>query len=115
MNVFDDDSDIFMDLDTFGETVVVMPDGQTEREVIAVVVRRPPRLDPNGRRTLEAQLQVRFANNATTGLALSELELGRTTVRLSPRLGQGAETYLAHMPEDGQPWQDAGMIRLWLK
>lgn len=115
MTVFDDDGEIFLDPDLFGESIVILPDGVTARTVIATVVRRPPQLDDNGRRTLESRLQIRVANNATTGLALSELVLGKTMARVAPRLGQATEDYYVHIPDDGQPWQDGGMIRLWLR
>lgn len=116
MSVFSDDAELFLDPDLGAEQIVILPDGETERTVYASVVRRPPRIDPLNRSRIERRVQIRVANNATTGLAMSELVLGKTRVRLSPDRGGGeARTLLVEMPDDGQPWHDEGMIRLFAK
>jgi hypothetical protein len=119
MSIFANDAALFTDPILGGETITVYPDGVTPREDIkAMIERRPPKLNPSRNATLpqgvlDKQCQIRLDNNAMTGLALSELVLGKTKVRLAPdRLGGEPKTLLVHLPDDGQPWHDDGMIRL---
>lgn len=118
MSIFDDDGPIFNDTNFGAESIIVMPDGTeaSARTVVATVVRKPPALEPQQRKQLRKVIQFRVNNNATTGMALSELQLGRSKVRLAPdRRGGALSDLLIEMPDDGQPWHDGGMLRLIAK
>lgn len=118
MGIFDDDGPIFTDVGIWGETGRFRVDvNATPREVDCVVHRFVPQNAlVGGGRVLEYRCTIEVANNATTGILDTELVLGKSQFEICVLRPRGQVEWLfIHMPDDGKPWIDAGMMRLALK
>lgn len=58
---------------------------------------------------------VRVPNSSTTGISSTEIDFGADKLTVALNLGETPRAFHIHKPDDGQPWQDAGMLRLELK
>lgn len=75
-------------LSTFGQEIVVLPDGGAERAITAIVdyggIEQVPGL-PQGK---SQAITITVANDATSGLSTAEFDAGHARVRISERLGR---------------------------
>jgi len=72
---------------SFGETVRYTPDGGVAREIEAAVKREPPGPTPGVPRGSGPKLMIMVANDATTGIASSEVNTGKDSVTVAVRVG----------------------------
>lgn len=94
-----------------GEAVTYKPSGGGSRPINAQVERVPTEEIVIGNQVRMPKMIIEVANNATTGIALSEIDWGGDTVTLAYQKGGTA----ADHPIVGEVLsQDAGMIRLAL-
>jgi hypothetical protein len=76
----------------FGETVVYVPREGEERTIQAIVERGDAAPVPGAADGLSPQVRLTVANDATEGIASSELDTGGDRVRAAPRVGGEART-----------------------
>src|SRR4051794_24401559 len=93
----------------FGESIIYKPRVGAARTISAVVIRKPSA--QRGSRVVPI-VELLVANSTTLGIGSAELNIGGDKVTLAVRKGDAAVDLLLHLPEDGQPHEDPGMIRL---
>lgn len=111
--IADDAVFAFTDSDGFGaEQVVYVKTSGATRTIYAQILRQPPVVfDANYK---QPACEVLVANSVTKGIAASEIDYGGDSLQLADRLGGSVRTLKIFRPADGQPDQDAGMLRLHL-
>lgn len=71
-----------------GESVTYKPSGGSDRAISAIIVRNPPeQVDNPGGRTRANKLSIRVKNNATDGIASTEIDTGGDRINVAPRYG----------------------------
>lgn len=103
--------DIFLDAGDFAETVLYKPASGRPRNILAIVDRTPPTDIKEMQRSVADLIAIEAMNDASDGIDLAELKLGRDQIRLPVRAGQPAEDktitrIISH---------DAGALRLELR
>lgn len=96
----------------FSESLTYTKPAGTTRAISGVVNRQTPE---NYQGVVGPLAEIVVPNSATVGISSAELDLGGDTITLALTIGKPAETFNIHRPNDGQAWQDAGMLRLWLR
>lgn len=86
------DSGLARMLALYGETIVYVPYGGSERSISAVVRRVPTSLVGPTNAYAAASILVTVANNATSGISSSELNLGQDNIKVAQRPGQAQES-----------------------
>ena len=92
----------------FGESVKYLPSGGGSRTITAIVDREPPAELEGMSGAHATRTIVNVANNATTGISSSEINLGGDKIELSVRINETAKQKRIV----GIISQDAGMMRL---
>jgi len=88
------DAVYLMDSNEFAESVTYQPRAGGTRVIRAVVVRDVPRAVPEQSfESISRHIEIVVANNATSGISASELDLGGDTVLVTDRLGKSSESH----------------------
>lgn len=83
----ENDASIFTNANEFAESAPYRPKGGTARTISAVVFRLLPQVNEDENRSLQV-FEVHVANNSTTGIAASEINLGGDEIDLADRVGK---------------------------
>lgn len=95
----------FLDLDGWGESVTYKKRTGATRTINAIVMRNlPPEIDASG--VTRYPVLAVVSNDATNGIAMSELDSGADKLAVAFRLGQATKDIPLGVPES----QDAGML-----
>jgi len=97
--------------DTFGETVTYYPASGGSREITAVVKRQPPEILEGSIRGHSPVLIVFVENDATTGIASTEIDIGGDEIQVPLRVGDTSSRRRITQIRN----QDAGMLELELR
>ena len=90
----------------FGQTIVVLPDGVTERSITAIVDYNEIEPVPGMPHGKAQNITITVDNDATTGLSSAEFDSGLATVKVPEAIGKAAVTKrLSKIIR-----QDAGMV-----
>lgn len=104
------DGAAFIDADAMGgESVTYTKTDGTTRTITVIVDRRPPAKSDSMGQIITPMALVHVRNDATYGIAASEVDVGGDTITLAMRPGA---TAVAHQIQwaDGSPQIDAGML-----
>ncbi len=90
----------------FGQTIIVLPDGATERSVTAIVDYNEVEPMPGMPHGKAVNIQITVDNDAATGLSSAEFDSGLAAVKVPEAIGKAAVTKrLSKIIR-----QDAGMV-----
>lgn len=79
---------VFLSSDEFAETVVYNPHGGGSRTILAIVDREPPSIMDDAGNVVGLSFMVYVANNATSGIAATEIDTGGDRLQVSAMTGQ---------------------------
>lgn len=75
----------------FGESITYTPLGESGRTFDAILERSPPSIYDSAGNVVTPAFIVRFHNDATLGVAASEIDTGGDTIELVPVLGSAVK------------------------
>lgn len=86
-----DSVDVFCNPDDFAESVVYYKRNGLSRTINAVVVREAFAINPEDGDTITPVFEVHVANDASTGIASDELNIGGDMLAFAVRVGKAVE------------------------
>ena len=82
------DAAMFTSTSDFGETVTYRPRLVSERNIAAVVTRQQAEQISGDENRVATVFEVHVANNSTTGIATTEIDLGGDMIDIADRVGK---------------------------